>query len=74
MKMRQLLIKVELLEYKVDGYPEVTRPEVILNAQRMFLGEDVDPSMSAAICIAEKMGLEPTVYPERQSADAAGDE
>jgi len=58
MRIRQLTIRVELLEYDVSKCPEPALPRQVYACERMFMGEDADSALEAAKFLASRMGLE----------------
>jgi len=58
MKMRQVIVKVELLEYGLESFPEPQAAKAIYSGSRMFLGEEAAPATEATKYLAGHIGLE----------------
>jgi len=55
--MRQLSMKLELLEYDASNVPEIVSPKEVYVVERVFIGEDAEHAEAAAKFLASRMGL-----------------
>ncbi len=65
MKVRQLIITLELFEYDAENFPTPVLPKVLYKAKKVFFDEDVEPAIVATEFLASRTGLEQAL-PERK--------
>ncbi len=57
MIMRQLFLELTLFECDTKDYPIPTIPKVVYKSSKMFLNEDIEPSLAAMKYLARNIGL-----------------
>ena len=57
MKMKQLIVTVELLEHDVDNFPKIVLPDVIYKASRLYLDEDAEAAIEATKYLCKHIKL-----------------
>lgn len=55
--MKQILLKVELLDYNLDNFPEVVLPTTTYKAHRLFFDHD-ENALDVIKLLASRFGLD----------------
>jgi len=57
MKMRQLIVTIELIEHDTNNYPKIVVPKTIAKGMGLFMGKEIYPAIEATKWLANKMGI-----------------